>query len=183
MDSLKELLKNADFWLCTISLILTGISVGTVVITLRQNNKMIETATRPYICVYGELVNPGEIQFYIVVKNFGASPATITKFETDPDLSDCHLETRPPRIHLKGLKHTTIAPGQSRICLLDFHKVPEEIHFDIEYTSGKKKYSESFSSNIKAGTDMLKAKYSSDDGDIDLRAISYTLQEMLQKNL
>ena len=35
--------------LCVLSFILAAISVVTVVITLRQNNKMIEESTRPFI--------------------------------------------------------------------------------------------------------------------------------------
>ena len=35
--------------LCVLSFILAAISVVTVVITLRQNNKMIEESTRPVI--------------------------------------------------------------------------------------------------------------------------------------
>ena len=35
--------------LCILSFILAVISVVTVVVTLRQNSKMIENATRPYI--------------------------------------------------------------------------------------------------------------------------------------
>ena len=38
--------------LCVLSFILAAISVVTVVITLRQNNKMIEESTRPVISVY-----------------------------------------------------------------------------------------------------------------------------------
>ena len=43
--------------LCILSFILALISIVTVVITLRQNHTMIENATRPYICVYGESIN------------------------------------------------------------------------------------------------------------------------------
>ena len=35
--------------LCVLSFILAVISVVTVVITLRQNNRMIEESTRPYV--------------------------------------------------------------------------------------------------------------------------------------
>lgn len=39
--------------LSILSFILAVISVVTVVITLRQNHKMIEESNRPYITVYG----------------------------------------------------------------------------------------------------------------------------------
>lgn len=38
--------------LCVLSFILAVVSVVTVVITLRQNNRMIEESTRPFISVY-----------------------------------------------------------------------------------------------------------------------------------
>ena len=43
--------------LSILSFILAVISVVTVVITLRQNHKMIEESNRPYITVYGDETN------------------------------------------------------------------------------------------------------------------------------
>lgn len=167
--------------LCIMSFILAAISVITVVITLRQNHRMIESTSRPYICVYGESINPGKPIFYLVIKNFGNSPATITKFDFSPDLSHCYGVDNPNRNYLEDLAKTTIAPGQSRICCLNYSSLPEIIHFDVEYKSGKKTYSEQFETNIKSGTAMLTAKNAVEGK--ELCAISYTLQDMLQKNL
>ena len=64
--------------LCVLSFILAAISVVTVVITLRQNNKMIEESTRPFISVYTDEINAGNPFFYLVIKNFGKSTAYIT---------------------------------------------------------------------------------------------------------
>lgn len=165
------------------SLIISVTSIVLVILSIQQNNRILENATRPYICVYGQLINLGDIHFYIVIKNFGASPARITKFETTPDLSNCHFETKSPRIYLKEIVQSTIAPGRSRICLLDFSKIPnEDIQFDIEYITGKKKYSEKIITNIKTGTDMLNVKYGNNI-ETDIHAISYVLQESLQREL
>ena len=76
--------------LCVLSFILAAISVVTVVITLRQNNKMIEESTRPVISVYTDEINAGNPFFYLIVKNFGKSPAYITKFEYDFDFKGCY---------------------------------------------------------------------------------------------
>ena len=65
--------------LSILSFVLAVISVVTVVITLRQNNKMIEDSTRPVVSIYNDQINTGNILFYLVVKNFGQSPAYITK--------------------------------------------------------------------------------------------------------
>ena len=76
--------------LCVLSFILAVISVVTVVITLRQNNRMIEESTRPFISVYTDEINAGDPFFYLVVKNFGKSTAYITKFEYDFDFNGCY---------------------------------------------------------------------------------------------
>lgn len=74
-----------------------------------------------------------------------------------------------------------LAPGQSQICRLDYNDTPDNVSFDIEYFSGKKKYQEHFTTNLKAGSAMLTAKTATKD--TELKTISFTLQEMLQKSL
>lgn len=176
-----DLSTKINIVLCVLSFLLAAISVVTVVITLRQNHKMIENSTRPYVCVYGQSINSGSPEFYLVVKNFGASPAVITKFQYEPDLSQCYGIKKPKRNYLDDISKTTLAPGQSRICRLKYSKVPDIVTFKIEYKSGKKKYSDCFSTNIKSGSAMLTTKVASKGR--ELRTISYTLQEMLQKDL
>lgn len=97
--------------LSILSFILALISIITVVITLRQNHTMIENATRPYLCIYGQSINPGSPEFYLVIKNFGASPATVTKFEYDPDLSNCYGFS-PCRDFLSDIARCTFAPSR-----------------------------------------------------------------------
>ena len=80
--------------LCVLSFILAAISVVTVVITLRQNNKMIEESTRPVISVYTDEINAGNPFFYLIVKNFGKSPAYITKFEYDFDFKGSYYPAK-----------------------------------------------------------------------------------------
>ena len=46
-----DLATKVNVALCILSFILATISVVTVVITLRQNNKMISESTRPYITI------------------------------------------------------------------------------------------------------------------------------------
>lgn len=176
-----DIATKVNIVLCILSFVLAAISVVTVVITVRQNHKMIENATRPYICIYGESINSGSPQFYLVIKNFGSSPATITKFDYEPNLSECYGLNSDHRDFLQDLAKSTIAPGQSRICKLEYSKITEPIKFSLEYISGKKKYSDQFVTDIKSGSAMLTGKI--DTKDKELRTISYTLQEMLQKNL
>lgn len=52
---------------------------------------------------------------------------------------------------------------------------------DPLYSGAKKKYSEKFTIDLKAGVSMPYGKAATEGK--ELRTISYTLQEMLQKNL
>ena len=162
--------------LCVLSFILAAISVVTVVITLRQNNKMIEESTRPFI-----ESNGGMPFCYLVIKNFGKSTAYITKFEYDFDFNGCY-KIRNDRDYLQQLNNAVLAPGQSRICTLDYQRIDRAVTFTLEYHSGAKKtYSDEFTIDLKAGVSMPYGKVATEGK--ELRTISYALQEMLQKNL
>lgn len=176
-----DLATKVNIALCILSFVLAVISIITVVITLLQNSKMIEGSTRPYLCIYGESVNCGIPFFYLVIKNFGNSAATITQFDYTPDLRDCYGTKTECRDFLRDLSSATIAPGQSRICKLDYSKIQSPIEFKIAYQSATKTYHEHFFVDIKSGTSMLTGKVATKEE--ELRTISYTLQEMLQKSL
>ena len=74
--------------LCILSFVLAAISVITVVITLKQNSKMIENSTRPYITIYGKKTECGILKYFLVIKNFGSSGAVITDFHSEIKLED-----------------------------------------------------------------------------------------------
>ena len=156
------------------------IAIVISIITLRQNSKMIEESSRAVIAIYGESINPGSPVFYFVIKNFGHSPATMIKFDSDFDFSGCY-GFRTDRNWLSDLNNCSIAPGQSRICRLDYNKITRPITFDIEYLSSGKKYCEKMTVDLKSGADMLTTKSATNGA--ELRTISYTLQEMVQKSL
>lgn len=167
--------------LCVLSFILAFISVVTVVIALRQNNRMIEESTRPFVSVYTDEINAGDPFFYLVVKNFGKATAYITKFEYDFDFKGCY-KIPNDRDYLQQLNNAVLAPGQSRICALDYQRIDKAVTFILEYHSGAKKtYSDKFTIDLKAGVSMPYGKIATEGK--ELRTISYTLQEMLQKNL
>lgn len=167
--------------LCILSFILAAISVITVIITLRQNNKMIEESTRPVISIYTEEINAGEPFFYLVIKNFGSSPACITKFEYDFDFTGCY-KIKNDKDYLQKFNNAILAPGQSKICMLDYKKINKEVTFTINYQSGANKmYSDTFTVDLKAGVSLPYGKVDTEGK--ELHTISYALQEMIQKNL
>ena len=177
-----DISTKVNIVLSILSFILCVISVVTVVITLRQNHKMIENSTRPYISVYGQSINTGTPIFYLVIKNFGSSPAIMERFGISPDIKNCY-KTNKGRDFLADMSTGILAPGQSRICAMDYQKLPSEITFDIVYSFEKKTYHDIFTANIKAGSAMLTTKAGNGNEPEILHSISYTLQEILQKHL
>ena len=94
------------------------------------------------ISVYTEEINVGTPFFYLVVKNFGKSSAYITRFEYDFDFKGCN-KIKDAKDYLYGLNQAVLAPGQSRICMLDYDKINRDVTFTINYQSAmKKEYSE-----------------------------------------
>lgn len=166
--------------LCVLSFVLAAISVVIVVITLRQNSKMLEESTRPVISVYTQVINPGVPMLYLVVKNFGNSTAYMTKFETDFDFTDCY-KFHGSRNYIEDFNHCVIAPGQSRICILDYDKLTKPVNFSISYKSSVRTYNEEFCVDLRAASELPTSKYATVGK--ELMSISYSLQEMLLKNL
>lgn len=159
--------------------IFTGIaSIIISVLSLRQNSKMIEESARPVISIYGQSVNSGTSMFYLVVKNFGNSPAQITKF--DSDFADCY-DLRSNINYIEDIVGSIIAPGQSRICKMDYDKTDRLITVNLEYKFAKRKFKETFTANFTAGVDMLVGRVTTDGK--ELQSISQSLQDMLQKSL
>lgn len=168
--------------LCILSFILAVISVITVVITLRQNYKMIDNSTRPYVVVYSAVTNFQNPDYYICVKNFGQSGAIITKFSCDIDLKKYSYNKKI--IPFQHLPNTFIAPGQSFICNInpiELFKEPHPLTFDIEYKSNGKQYTNNFTINIQADADLIHTRASTKDK--ELRIISYTLQDIAERLL
>ena len=149
-------------------------------VTLLQNSKMLEESSRAVISIYPQNINTGTSMLFLVVKNFGNSPAVIRKFDYDFDFTDCY-KFRADRDYLKDIIGSSLAPGQSRICCLDYEKLTQPVTFTLEYQSGSKTYHETLVIDLRAGVNVPAPKTATPKE--ELRTISYTLQEMLQKNL
>ena len=157
------------------------IALFTVVYTMVQNKKILEESTRPVISIYTDKIDTGNLHFYLIIKNFGKSPAYITKFEYDFDFRGC-FNMSSDKDYLAELNHASLAPGQARICVFDYSKINKPVTFHIEYKSGAgKTYKECFTIDLKAAVSLPSVKtWTEGKG---LKTISYTLQEMLEKNL
>lgn len=151
--------------------------------TLRQNSKMIEASSRPYIGIYGACTHVGTSQYYLIIKNFGNSSALVTSLTYDFDLSQCrknHSKFEP----FQYIENTTIMPGQSFRAAINFNKAILEtdfIHFHISYSSGVRKYEDDICLNLKANTGNFET-YTHDSRN-ELLTISQTIQDMHIKSL
>lgn len=105
-------------WIQVVAIAATVIiSLVSIVIaskSLRMTRKSIEDANKPYIGCYVDMVDVGHFQKYIVVKNFGKTPATIISIEFDKEIDSLGRNGK-----LNSLENTLIAPGQNFISVID----------------------------------------------------------------
>lgn len=148
--------------LSVLCFILSAISVITVILTLRQNSKMIEASTRPYISVF---VIPGFLT-QIVLKNYGSTGAEIIKLDCDADFSCCTIGNYTPFKNIQGLH---LSPNE----FITYEVKGEEfalygrshpIQIIISYrTDGGKSYSEKINLNYKPLENTLSSHVKIDD--------------------
>ena len=167
-----------------ISALTSIIAIIISVHTLRQNSKMIEDSSRPHIGVYGVSTYICDRHYYIIIKNFGQSIAHIESLTYDFDLAK--LALRDGLDPFGSIDGTSIAPGQSYRCAINFDKVPTDkisyIHFHIKYSSGTHNYEDEISLKIAGNLGNLEAHKTSKKTPA-LEVISETLQDMHIKSL
>lgn len=169
--------------LCVLSFSLAAISVVTVVVTLKQNKKMIESSTRAYVTVSGQSINVQSSEFMLVIKNYGQSIALIETIEFDISLKPYMyaLDIEP----FAAISNTTLCPNQNIVCNLDPVKMGKDnvkkIVCNISYMSNGKRYVEKQIINFDALCKNVITKASTEGK--ELKIISYAIQEMIKKNL
>ncbi len=169
--------------LSILSLILAALSIVFVVLTIKQNNKMIKNSTRAYVVVYGAYTYYSSPQFYLVIKNFGSSGAVIKSLECSIDLLKySYVEKLPP---FGNIENTTIAPSQNYVCVLNIKALDRDsinrFTITITYQSSKDVYKETYPINYLF-TKHNVVVTSATNGK-ELRDISYVLQDMGKKQL
>lgn len=176
---------NWDLVSSIASFLLSAISIVFVVLTLRQNNRMLEAASRPYIGVSSSMLNNGVPLLELIVKNYGASAARITKLQSSIDLSRYTLGEKSCR-PFADLEGTSLMPGQSLFTGVDYSEMEKDgvrsITFTIDYvTEGKKakQYRTVCEVGIMSNAALVHARYM-DDGN-PLKAASYALQGIVER--
>lgn len=178
-----------------ISLIISLASIAIAILTLRQNNKMIEASTRPYITVYGTMVTIESSNTYFVLKNFGNTGAKITLFSPSCDISqyDYIKNKLASSVTLncpfENIEGTFLAPQQSTYLYVDVDKAIKDnvhiINFKIRYTANNKSYDEDVDINLDNYYMVAKNRPNPNSKIPEgyLQYISSSLQELVERKL
>lgn len=152
-------------------------------ITNEQNNRMLEETTRPYVTIYLDAITICEQTSYFVLKNFGNSPALITKFEYDPALKQTKQRSSLLQEQFDFVNHIVLAPGQSKLLEYNVTKLPSDtIEFRISYISDGTEYHETVVMNVKNFIHLPVSRPGSKIDDGNERQVQ-TLREMLEHSL
>lgn len=149
--------------------------------SLKQNSKMIEESTRPYITIYYAATYFQDTQPFLIIKNFGTSAGTITKLKTDYDLKSISKE-KAYRL-FENVAGTRMSPGEMLKFPLNLVGVinEEPIRFLIEYSGTKRKYREEITINLSVYYKELHLRANSEKN--EMRGIFYALQDISEKML
>ncbi len=148
--------------LSVFSFLLAAISVITVVITLRQNNKMLESNSRPYVVAY-LVYQESPSHIYLCIKNFGNTSAIVKTLNIIPEIS-LHKKTSN-----ELMNDTMLAPNQQLHFLVlneDKEKIINENVFefsvDITYQDccTNKIYTETYKMNMEYVMTVLSTEHS-----------------------
>lgn len=167
--------------LSVITAITSIIAIAISIKTLKQNNLMIESSSRPYIQIYGIKTDLGFPSYTLVIKNFGQSSGTIKSLKSNMDLSAISLDS--DKAPFSYIQNTTLVPNQSLRADVNAEKMPNNIEFEIEYQSSTHTYKETMNINFEVEKEIVLAKTNfKHNNEADrLKEISYSLQEFLKK--
>ena len=169
--------------LCILSFILAAISVITVVITIRQNNRMIKNSTRPYVVMTMGTTNFQNLTTYLILKNYGSTGANIKKITFDIDIKDYSLH--PDYIPFSHAEGMLLAPGQKIITPVNAEKLHNDgiktFTVSIVYSDGENSYNEPSVINYEGYADNVYLRASTENK--ELKIISYASQDMVEKQI
>lgn len=168
-----------DSILAISSFVLSVISVVTVIITLRQNNRMIETSTRPNITIYFDYSQMGEPIGYFVIRNFGISSGKIISLSYNDIAKKQPTSLCNVTDVLDGLVGNSIAPNQKFMIPIRLFESPSgTASFDITYLGSRKKpYKEHIEINVKQYGKLSKSRIAYEEN----KSLSYPLQEIAER--
>lgn len=173
-----------EFFGIICSLFVGIVSLVIALKTLRQNSKMIEESTRPYVVIYQKVTYVQDTNFYIVIKNMGQTGAVIKNVSCDINDLNNYVYLKPVN-PFDFIENTFIAPNQSFLITLDPHKLSinkiDLINFEVIYSSKQKTYKENYQINFAFETYIVHSKSSTKNE--ELSNISFCMQEMIKQQI
>ncbi|MBC1567291.1 hypothetical protein HCJ20_00025 [Listeria sp. FSL L7-1425] len=170
-------------WIQVLSIIATLIiSTASIVIaskSLKLTKISIESANRPYVTCYLDMVIVGHYQKYLIIKNFGASSAIIKNISF---LGEIILENEN---NLESLHETIIAPNQKFIISFD-KEVPDKsiISVVISYQGFQgNMFKEEFQLNPNFSKDIVYVEERNSKDTEEIYILKNTLHEFTKSNL
>lgn len=170
-------------WIQIISIIATlFISTVSIIIALKSlklTKSSIESANRPYVSCYLDMVSVGHYQKYLVIKNFGFTPAIILKISFIGELA---LKNRSD---LDSLHETTIAPNQKFAIVYDkkaFNKSIVSVMINYQDLHGNL-YEELFQINPNFTEDLVSANSKQEDNTDKYYILKNIFHEITKTNL
>ena len=131
---------RVNILLCILSFLLALISIFIVIVSIRQNNKLLESSSRPYISAFLSNQNRNIV---LTIKNFGNSSAYIENFVSTADFAK--LSPTKKVTPFQNFKGSTLAPGEAVSCSFPYRTFADTYDtFTLEIS-----YSSDFSSKQK----------------------------------
>ncbi|EHT4843814.1 hypothetical protein KX880_002886, partial [Listeria monocytogenes] len=161
------------------TLIISTVSIVIASKSLKLTKISLESANRPYVTCYLDMVTVGHYQKYLIIKNFGSSSALI---------KDIKFIGEPPfkyRKDLGSLHETTIAPNQKFIFLFE-KKAPTKsiVSVIISYQDSLGNfYKEVFQLNPNFSKDMVYVNTRNSKDSEESYILKNTLHEYTKSNL
>ena len=138
--------------LSILSFVLAAISVVTVVITLKQNNKMLESNSRPYVVAY-LVYQEAPSHIYLCIRNFGNTSAIVKSLNIQPEFS----------LHKKSsselMNETMLAPNQQLHFLVSNDDKDRIIHDNLFEFSVVIEYQDCCTNKIYHEVYMMNMEY------------------------
>lgn len=161
----------------------TTVSIVAIVIsliTLKQNNKMIEESTRPVISIYSRYFDG---KLYIITKNFGSTSCIIDYINSDINLTKEESQAMQGN-PFERASGATIPPNGQLICeLIPYRLKTRKFNFEVKYHSSANTYTDSFFLDCDASNPFPDMHTSVNGADKSLEKISRTMEDILKIKL
>lgn len=163
------------------STLISVISIGIAVATLKQSNYIARESNRADIVFFIDKKRT-ESFYSLIIKNFGNSSGKVIDIDIDPKLSYENSRFSIDKKVLTDYKNIFLAPGQSITSVFDFQSYPDrEFNIKITYETLGKTYSESYTINLDYRDGVLSTSPTIRDTATALKQINESIREVSDK--